>query len=335
MAKLKSVVYWREDLQSKVPEGCMVIQYHPSYLKNAREEFRKLKDKQKENIQAGKGRIPLNQNLEIWYKPRTLKMNNLMWGLYEIEAVVLNGDLQGHPNDMVSANDRYKDDLKKYAPKYQIKLPLKYAIFLQEEYHVIGIITHHENKLFDLQKYYEESTDREQEIVAHVIAGSSHFDTKFMCKWIERQFNRLSHLGVPLDDASKIKDFWIKFNNYKNKNKIITEEGQIMTQKEYKDLHPDCEGCSEYIEHAGQLAHIRAVGMGNDRKKEPRRNYSDNWLHLCHKCHVLFDNGFGVQNFLKSAPWLQYKIETALKKEFDPNPLYEDEEENIEELELF
>jgi hypothetical protein len=93
-----------------------------------------------------------------------------------------------------------------------------------------------------------------------------------------------------------------------------------MTKEEYKSYTPICEACGLFIQEGeGDLAHIQSIGMGNNRTKEPKKNYTSNWLHLHREpCHLKDWHQDGIKNFLKKYKHLTYKVNTALKRKYKP-----------------
>ena len=169
-------------------------------------------------------------------------------------------------------------------------------------------------------------------ITIRAIRSSSKFNTKEMVVWIARIFNRLAYNGVGVTNPGEIQNYWHQFKEYVNENKITIHDS-ILTQAEYKALNPICEGCGEYIaDGSGELAHIRAIGMGGDRTKEPKRNYSSNWLHLCRECHGDIWHGKGAYEFLKLFKHLTYKVNTALNREYSEIDAGTDELENKNDI---
>lgn len=289
--------YWQKDF--KLPKGFLVIRPEDRYYETVGKALRKLTKRQKREDKL----FDLDITIDIHYKKRTLSMNNLMWALYEIEAHELNGGMSGAKDQMITAQRLYEQDVYEYAPVLSARIKEEMLPVLSREYNWYKI------------KQKDEKTGT---VFIDVYISSSHMTTKEHAKWIDRQFNRISYMGVSLDSGADLKDYWFKYREKLNSDKIILYD-DIVNKKQYKELQPLCEASGDDLSNGGgEIAHINAIGMGG--KEEVEKNYSSNWLHLRTDIHREIIHGQGWEEFVKIYPHLSYKVKTALQREYKPLP---------------
>jgi len=313
--------------QSKKKELDFTFEFHCGYL------LIKVKDIYKKNLgiflnklhdfQSKKKELrELDFTFEFHYKKRGINQNNLMWALYEIEANEMNGGLQGSKDHMVTSMELYESDLKIYAPKIEIKIPVEQYNYYRSNYRVEKEFSINDGEGNTI--YYQMT----------LFESTSHFNTFQIAKWIDRQFNRLAQNGVSCTNPGDIHDYWVKWRNSLNTEKIIIHDS-LLTIGEYRKLNPICEATGKYIrEGKGQICHIKARGMGGNHEIE--KDYASNLLHLCNEAHIEIQHQKGWSHFLKKFPHLKYKIEIALRREYpeeiEGKCLYNEVEKNKEAL---
>jgi len=286
--------YWN---QQGIPKGRVGLTPDSAYTKQIAAFLNKIKEKEK----TGEA-VRLKVTLEEGRKPRNLDQNALMWSLYGIESNEMNGGRTGA--GAVTADSLYLNDLSTYAERMRIRIPITQKDLLSRHF-----------------KHYVIISGDENFIVAEGLLSTSLLDTREMAEWINRIFDRLSAAGVHLDESADIKKYWLDWRQMLNDKKIILHD-EVMTQAEYKERQPVCEATGDYLGEGGSLHHIKAVGMGGDRTKEPARNYTSNWLHLSDKVHL--EDAPGWQKFIEKYPHLSHKVKSALKRDYEPI------EENLE-----
>lgn len=283
--------------QFKIPKGFIIFKVLENSLHRYKKQFEKLESRQLNGAEL----IKIEVKGDIFFKKRSLNQNSLMWSLYSIEANEMNAGLSGHKDQNVTADYLYEADIKNYAPTFGMKLKKEDLERFKRLYNRIEIVNEQDNIL-----------------VLKVTLGTSHFNTREMTEWIERQFNRMAYMGLSLENADSISKYWLDWQNHLNDNEIIIHD-EIMTKKEYKVLHPSCQATGEFIGHeGGEVAHIQAIGMGGNEELE--KNYASNWLHVKTEIHRDIIHGQGWEEFLKQFPHLTYKVRTALKREYQPLP---------------
>lgn len=308
MAIIKFPGNWSEEWQKifKVPKGYILIKPKPVSKKNIGIALRKLSD-----IQNKKKKLKdIDFTFEFHYKKRVLRQNNLMWALYEIEANEHNGNQEGHPEQMVTTQQLYDQDLLTYAPTMTMNIKKDYKDLIKSEWKILR---------------EKEVLNENKELIGYrveVIISTSKFNTKQMAEWIDRIFNRLAYNGVSVENGADIQNYWRKWRQYLNDSRIVLHD-EIMTADEYKALNPICEATGVYIGNkGGHLVHIKARGMGGNQ--EAYKDFNSNWLHLCPEAHsvpsdpdVTAQHQYGWSEFIKQYPHLKYKIETAMKRSYD------------------
>ncbi len=309
MAKIKIKANWSAGWHENfnIPKGYLLFKYDPVYRKNLGKVLMKLEEcqqKQYKELYQQNTKVKdeeylrdLIVSIEYHYKKRTLDQNALMWSLYTIEANEMNGGMQGSKSQMVTADELYENDLNECGERETITT--KNTEYYRSEYKVVNV---HEEK----DEFY----------TMHVIRGTSKMNTKEMATWIDRIFNRIAENGVQVTNPGDIQLYWNEWRQHLNDNKITIHD-KVLSQKEYKELNPICEACGAMIVDIGQLSHIKAIGMGGDRTKEPKYNHTSNWLHMCDECHNKIWHQKGIAAFLKQFKHLTYKVNTALAKEYE------------------
>lgn len=322
-----------------IPKGFVLLKYKPVYRKTLGELLKKLDEIQNTKEKALKDSSTkfteeeflrdLEVTIEFNYRKRTLDQNRLLWSLYEIESNEQNGGMKGYKEQMVTPEELYENDLFEFGVREGIETKRKYLTMYLNEYRVVEYIEYKDQK-YEKNKFLKEMVSDDETIYIRVVRGSSKFNTKEMAEWIDMLFNRLAYHGVSVTNPGEILNYWHKFRQHVNDNKI-DESDKIMTQEAYKEKHPVCEACGINVIQFGHLAHIKAIGMGNKRQKEPHKNYSSNWLHLCPDCHIGIQHQQGWAPFLEKYPHLKYKVGKALKREYAVEQELEFEEQTTED----
>lgn len=294
---------WTKAFQQGIKRGSLLLQPIGANQKNLAEFLNKLDGWQGKEAEKNPGATlrPLDVTIEVHYKQRTLKMNNLMWSLYDVMANELNQGVDYRDMTLeqrkhaVSAEDLYNADIHEHAPIFVISVPPEHLPYIKETYRDIISI--------------EESQDM------CVVKGrftTSHMNTHQMSKWIDRIFVRLAEMGVKVEKGSDVVKYW---EQYATVRPIDTET--LYTIPQYKKLHPFCEACTKYLaDGGGSYAHIEARGMGRN-PMEYKITEADG-MHLCDVDHALYDNGMGRDVFIKKYPHLKNKIESRLNRQLIP-----------------
>jgi hypothetical protein len=262
----------------------------------------------------------ITATFEYHFRKRTLDQNALKWALYTIEANEQNYGQSGDKEQNVTSMELYVTDLKEYGDRICITDRRKYLPAYQAEYRVIEGVILDDGREFTLQGFNRLIVPDDDMITLRVIKGTSKKDTKEMGEWIDRIFNRLAYHGVNVTQPEQIVRYWQQWREGLNDAEVILHD-EIMTHADYKALNPLCEGCSTFIGlEGGEIAHIKGFGMGGDRSQESTRDHTWNILHLCHDCHMSGSTAWhlGYKTFLQSRPWLRYKVNQALHRDYAP-----------------
>jgi hypothetical protein len=300
MSKINFTFFWDLKWQKEfnIPKGFLVIKPREIYKKNLGNYLKKLNE-----LQEKKGELrELESEFEYHYQKRSIKQLHLSFALYTIEANEMNAGMQGSKEYMVTANELYENDLKDYAPRVEIKIPEVQYNFYRSNYRV--------EKEVPIK-------NADNKIIGHhmiLIESFRHFSTIQMAQWIDRQFNRMAVNGISCTNPGDIYYYWVKWKEFLNHDKIILHD-QCLTLEEYRILNPICEATGRVLlKGEGHICHIKARGMGGNHEQE--KDYSSNLLHLCHEAHIEIQHKKGWSHFLKLYPYLKYKVETALKRNY-------------------
>ncbi len=328
MAKIKFIANWTSIWQIHTKKGFISLKPQKFYIKPLTEIFKKLKNyqlkqyekmKKQKNIKDIKYEDWLKDleiTIEYHYRKRTLDQNALMWALYEIEANEMNAGMKGHKDQNITSMKIYLNDLNEYGEEEIITTKRKNLGYYLSEYRIIKSVVYNDTE-YDIETFKKQIIHDDAQITLYVIRSTSKFNTKEMANWIDRIFNRIAHNGVNVTQPGDILHYWQNWKKYLNDEKIILHD-EIMTQTEYKSYQPICEGCGKFIGNgSGQLAHIKAIGMGSDRTAEHKKNYTSNWLHLCFDCHNKIWHQQGIRKFLKLFEHLTYKVNSALRRDYE------------------
>ncbi len=275
-------------------KGQITIDVCPEYQDLLRAFLKKHLQKEKEKNE--KIRIPLMWNPDI--TKRNLDQNALMWRWYDIEKKCLNANMVGAGKHEYTAWEIYENDLKEYCPKEELLIKADFLNMYKRKFRHLHII--------------EQENDY---IRVRIWKTSSHFTIREMAYWINRIINRVADYGVPVDIQTYTKSEWIDYQKWLSKNKIILHYEEKITKEEYKDKVPICEASGDFLGNGGEVAHIKAVGMGG--KEEPEKDHPGNWFHLNTDIHrkLIHGIGGGWDRFLKEYPWLKYKYKMAMNKQ--------------------
>lgn len=113
-----------------------------------------------------------------------------------------------------------------------------------------------------------------------------------------------------------IKDIWILFTQWRFQQKKDPMEGTYADDRDYREKHPLCEACGEYLiridRNIGELAHIRSVGSGGEQVTGAHDDWD--WLMLCTDCHRHVAHQKGWSEIIRRSPWIEPKIRRALRR---------------------
>lgn len=313
MAQIVFRGYWSEDWQKEIPKGIFGTKPDEVFKKPLGKFLNKLTEWQKKKGEL----IELKFTVDVHYKKRTIEQNNLLFALYTVEANELNAGMKGNRKQMVSVYELYEEDLKKHARIIPVILDPLQAMYIRREYKIV-----------------KEEQSADGKIILYLMVSTSKMTTVEMAEWIDMVFNRIASMGCTVTNPAQIQDYWVQWRRFLNDSQVVLHE-QPMTEAEYKALNPICEahGSDCYLANGGgSLFHINAVGMGGNA--EASKGFPSNWLHTCDTAHMLWHNN-GIENFLKLFPHLAYKINTAMKRDYEPEEKTEEEKTTEQGLLLF
>jgi hypothetical protein len=223
-------------------------------------------------------------------KKRSLDANALMWSLYQVLANVHHCKILDGEELRRESMRLYTSDMVEFAPCAKLTVGKDILNEVLADYSVYKI------------------ADAGDSVDITIWLTSSKWDVDRMTRHIDRLFNRLADIDSPDDLKGDVRQLWIDWQHHLDKQ--INK--QLETQSEYKQRKSLCEACGVYVGESkstgSSFAHIKARGMGG--KKEDARRIMDG-LHLCDKCHMLYDNGKGKAYFLSRYPHLTNRVNYA------------------------
>lgn len=314
MAKLKGSAFWREGMEKS---GWLDKAVLPIAFLDTKKEREKVKEflKRISAWSATHAEPPeMEYSVTIYYRDATAKQRRTAWALYEIMANVMNGGMKGL--DMVKPMDLYRDNLREWNDPVleEIRAPRGNLRYIRQDYRVVDFLTHREGPDYYIDTESLEgreclkSIPPDQIITLAGYRGMSQMDKKTLASHIDGIFNQLGSLGADVGCTDDIPRYWAEIQWWKDKHRLNSI--QPCTRAEYRESHPFCERCGGLPKH---LAHIKAVGMGNDRSEEKLIDPA-NTLHLCVRCHIGLQHQKGWDAFFKDAGHLENKVKSALKK---------------------
>ncbi|MCP6720472.1 MAG: HNH endonuclease [Patescibacteria group bacterium] len=116
--------------------------------------------------------------------------------------------------------------------------------------------------------------------------------------------------------GADIYDIWILFTEWRFGQERDPLEGTYENRDDYKEKHPCCEACGEFLlvkdnegvqRHTGSITHIVSVGSGGQDK-------DFNWFIMCGKCHIPFQHQKGWTSFLAKYSHIAKKVQRARER---------------------
>ena len=283
---------WR---QLGKPYGYLLLKPSKDDAEGIREMLRVHEHDCAKRVEAGE---PPRQITFVWdvaYGKRSLSKNSLTWALLTLTVHLMN---EGMPEgqEKLTPVKLYNQDMGKVAPCKAIEVEAAALPWLEE----IGVKVKAAVPIEGTAK-----------VTAYVVKTSSKWDEREAHLYIEHLFNRLAMMGIPLpEDQVRLKTWWLDWIDSIEEHRVELHAEEV-SKDQYRELHPLCEGCGEFIGlGGGHVHHIKSVGAGG---AEPTLDRGANWLHLCPKCHAIWTSvGGGVKAFIEKCPHLKSKIERAL-----------------------
>lgn len=280
----------------RAPKGYLLLRVTPETRDSVKEMIATYEKDCVRRVEAGEAPRPMALEWDIAYGKRSLGKNRLQWALLTLTCDLMN---EGMPDglDKLTPMRLYNQDMGSVAPCKPIVIEAKDLPWVSEAgVHVKAAIP----------------IEGEPSLVqAYVVKTTSQMDDQEHHRYLEHLFNRLAMMGIPQSREPRLKGWWLTWMADIDEHRIQLHAEEL-SKDAYRELHPMCEGCGDFIGlEGGHVHHIRSKGAGG---AEPERDKGSNWLHLCaRKCHPLWTAvGGGVGAFKKVAPHLVNKIDAAL-----------------------
>lgn len=184
-------------------ENLVILKHDKDAYNRIWKELHKVNEKNKANALVGKDNVELDVTIDIHYKPRTLKMNALMWALYAIIAIVMNRE--NKTRNPVTAQYLHDVDMEDLAPR-------KVCLCSQadEPFFVEAL----------LEKYDAIYTRSEKDGVIYltVLETTRYWNTMMMSEHIDRLFNTLADMGVTKETNGDVDAIFRDVEKWKAQN---------------------------------------------------------------------------------------------------------------------
>jgi hypothetical protein len=202
-ATLPPVEVWKEHLIQK-SDRLTLFEYSRDSEQRVSRELRKLNEANKKRFLKGQNPIELDISIDIIYRPRSLRANNLMWGLYEVIAKVM--DRENSRVDPFTAEELYQRDMEDCAPRHTVFCAEDslefFKMVLEKERGHVKKVDKIENGFYAIE----------------IWQTSSYWDTRMMYDHINRLMNELETMGVTKENNGDIDKIFSDFEKWKEEN---------------------------------------------------------------------------------------------------------------------
>jgi len=241
--------------------------------------------------------VQLSVTLRTRKTDKSLDQLALLWWTYELEANEENQGIPPGEPGTVTKEEVYERDLREHAPRVTM------LVRVTELAAALALLDHPPLSIRDEGEMMEITG----------VVGARHWDVWQMARWLDMRFNRLAAMDLGIGSAADVAEYWRRWRKGLNRRKIILHD-EMMTEEEYRARQVVCEGCGRsLVQGGGLLAHISTRGSGVTWAAQ--KAHPGDWLLLCPDCELYGKEAFhtvGVERFIKSRPWLRYKVLRAL-----------------------
>ena len=241
---------------------------------------------------------PLEVSIEWHVKKMSFDQLKLFWALLEVGASLqVDAEIPSPGEIKRLANSLYEDYLLNQGPRAEAIINEEAEDQFREKFHRVLRRT-----VLDDGRVY---------ILA--LIGASQWTTKQAGIAIDYWFNELAQIGVNVADEAGLAHYWREWRVHLASEGIdIIDPDAEMTADQYRKATPISECCGIWLGTEGEIAHIKAKGIGGNPEEE--KDKPGNWLHLCTEHHRFVQHQKGWAKLLKIAPWLRNKVEKALRR---------------------
>lgn len=184
-------------------ENLVILKHNRDAYNRIWKELHKVNEKNKANALAGKDNVELDVTIDIHYKPRTLKMNALMWALYTIIALIMNRE--NKTRDPITAQYLHDVDMEDFAPR-----KVCICTLTDESSFTEALL-----ERFD--SIYKRS-ESDGLVSLTVLETTRYWDTRQMAEHIERLFNTLADMGVTKETNGDVDAIFRDVQKWKAEN---------------------------------------------------------------------------------------------------------------------
>lgn len=186
-------------------ENLILLRYHKEAKPRIREQLVKITEKNKQNLEENKEPVQLDVEIDIYYRPRSIQSNKLMWALYTVLADLMNAEAK--TMDRITEQELYDEDMENWAIRHTVFcLHNSKSFFIQilekEKGHVKRVEWNKENGLWEIE----------------VWQTSSYWNTKQQANHITRLFNLLEEMGKNKMNNGDIAAIYADFQKWEKKN---------------------------------------------------------------------------------------------------------------------
>jgi len=267
-----------------------------SVLEKAFDRIHDRNTKRQESSEEELDRLPLDITIEWHARKMSFDQLKLFWVLLEIAASMQADAAIPSPGEIKRlANSLYEDYLKTQGPRAEVIINAEAEMQMRERFDRILV----------------RSVLEDGRIYLIALLGASQWTTAQATAAIDYWFNELASMGVPVGDEAGIAHYWREWRLHLATEGIdIVDSDSGISADEYRLMTPISECCGSWLGLGGEIAHIKARGVGGN--PEDYKDRPGNWLHLCVEHHRQFQHQKGWASLVKIAPWLRPKVEKAL-----------------------
>jgi|WetSurMetagenome_2_1015567.scaffolds.fasta_scaffold99400_4 hypothetical protein len=193
-------------------DNLFLCRYENDWKQIVQRWLREITEADKKRIESGKSACELEIFIKPHYADRTIKENNLMWKIYDIQAKILNNEMKNVRNPVITS-ELYNEDMKDYAPVHAKECSV------DDE---LAIISFAENGEAEYKGHFiNKEIINNNRVVLHFRETSSFWDKMKFSEFLDYKINELEQMGIDRWNDGEVKALIIDFRkNLKEANNV-------------------------------------------------------------------------------------------------------------------